>query len=127
MIQYGESVELCGGIHVKSTTDIGLFKITSESAVASGIRRIEAISGDSAQQYFRDRTMELEAISSLLKKPKNIEKTVHELIDKNLDLTKQIEALNKEKATLIKKELKNKIVEINGIHFLGEKVKLNRL
>jgi len=125
VIQFENSVELCGGIHINSTTDIGLFKITSESAVAAGIRRIEAISGESAQQYFRDRTATLESISSMLKKPKNIEKSVIDLIDKNSELTKQIELLNKEKAALIKKELKQKIIEINGLNFLGEKVNLN--
>ena len=125
VIQFENSVELCGGIHINSTTDIGLFKITSESAVAAGIRRIEAISGDSAQQYFRDRTATLESISSMLKKPKNIEKSVIDLIDKNSELTKQIELLNKEKAALVKKELKQKIIEINGLNFLGEKVNLN--
>ena len=125
VIQFENSVELCGGIHINSTTDIGLFKITSESAVAAGIRRIEAISGDSAQQYFRDRTATLESISSILKKPKNIEKSVIDLIDQNSELTKQIELLNKEKAALVKKELKQKIIEINGLNFLGEKVNLN--
>ncbi|MDC1245011.1 alanine--tRNA ligase [Crocinitomicaceae bacterium] len=125
VIQFENSVELCGGIHINSTTDIGLFKIISESAVAAGIRRIEAISGESAQQYFRDRTATLESISSILKKPKNIEKSVIDLIDKNSELTKQIELLNKEKAALVKKELKQKIIEINGLNFLGEKVNLN--
>ena len=125
VIQFENSVELCGGIHINSTTDIGLFKITSESAVAAGIRRIEAISGESAQQYFRDRTATLESISSMLKKPKNIEKSVIDLIDQNSELTKQIELLNKEKAALVKKELKQKIIEINGLNFLGEKVNLN--
>lgn len=125
VIQFENSVELCGGIHINSTTDIGLFKITSESAVAAGIRRIEAISGESAQQYFRDRTATLESISSILKKPKNIEKSVIDLIDQNSELTKQIELLNKEKAALVKKELKQKIIEINGLNFLGEKVNLN--
>jgi len=125
VIQFENSVELCGGIHINSTTDIGLFKITSESAVAAGIRRIEAISGESAQQYFRDRTATLESISSMLKNPKNIEKSVIDLIDKNSELTKQIELLNKEKAALVKKELKQKIIEINGLNFLGEKVNLN--
>ena len=125
VIKFGESVELCGGIHIDSTANIGSFKITSESAVASGIRRIEAISGDCSQEYFRERTAELEAISAILKKPKNIEQSIHDLIDKNHELSKQIELLNKDKAALIKKDLKNKIVEINGINFLGEKVKLN--
>lgn len=125
VIQFENSVELCGGIHISSTADIGLFKITSESAVAAGIRRIEAISGDSAQHYFRDRTATLESISSILKKPKNIEKSITDLIDKNSELSKQIELLNKEKAALIKKDLKQKILEVNGVNFLGEKVNLN--
>jgi alanyl-tRNA synthetase len=125
VIQFENSVELCGGIHISSTADIGLFKITSESAVAAGIRRIEAISGDSAQHYFRDRTATLENISSILKKPKNIEKSITDLIDKNSELSKQIEVLNKEKAALIKKDLKQKILEVNGVNFLGEKVNLN--
>ena len=125
VIQFNDSIELCGGIHVQSTSDIGLFKVTSESAVAAGIRRIEAISGDIAQEYFRGKTATLENISSLLKKPKDIEKSIHDLIDKNNQLTKQIDVLNKEKAALIKKDLKQKIIKINGVNFLGEKVMLN--
>ena len=125
VIQFDESVELCGGIHVPSTSDIGLFKITSESAVAAGIRRIECISGDIAKTYFRDQTAMLENISAVLKKPKNIEKAIHDLIAKNTELSKEIDVLNKDKAGLIKKDLKKKMTAVNGINFLGEKVNLN--
>ena len=125
VIQFDESVELCGGIHVPSTSDIGLFKITSESAVAAGIRRIECISGDIAKTYFRDQTAMLENISAVLKKPKNIEKAIHDLIAKNTELSKEIDVLNKDKAGLIKKDLKKKMTTVNGINFLGEKVNLN--
>lgn len=125
VIQFDDSVELCGGIHISSTSDIGLFKITSESAVAAGIRRIECISGDIAKTYFRDQTAMLENISALLKKPKNIEKAIHDLMAKNSELSKEIDVLNKDKAALLKKDLKKKIITVNGINFLGEKVNLN--
>ena len=125
VIQFDESVELCGGIHVPSTSDIGLFKITSESAVAAGIRRIECISGDIAKTYFRDQTAMLENVSAVLKKPKNIEKAIRDLIAKNTELSKEIDVLNKDKAGLIKKDLKKKMTTVNGINFLGEKVNLN--
>ncbi len=118
VIQFGDSIELCGGTHVSNTGQIGLFKITSEGAVAAGIRRIEAITGKGAELYFREKATKLDAIAAQLKNPKDVVKAVEDLQAKSLSLQKEIEILQREKALGIKKELKNEIQSINGVHFL---------
>ncbi|MEY4522850.1 MAG: hypothetical protein RIT10_2035 [Bacteroidota bacterium] len=125
VVKFGDSVELCGGTHVGSTGAIGLFKITSESAVAAGIRRIEAITGATAEHYFRSKASLLDEISLHLKNPKDLSKAVEDLISKNNTLQKEIAIFQKEKAVLIKQELKQKIVNIEGINYLGEIVALD--
>jgi alanyl-tRNA synthetase len=120
VIQFGESVELCGGIHVTATGKIGLFKITSESAVAAGIRRIEAITGPTAEKYFREKALKLDEISILLKNPKDLAKAIDELISKNNLLTKEVEHFQRDKAKQLKLELKNQIILQNEINFLSE-------
>ncbi len=120
VIQFGDSVELCGGTHVKSTGDIRLFKITSEGSVASGIRRIEAITADTAQSYFKERADQFEEISALLKKPKNAVKTIHELIDKNTKLTKEIEQLKREQVKQLKAGVLAKIERRGDINYVSE-------
>ena len=125
VVKFGDSVELCGGTHVGSTGAIGLFKITSESAVAAGIRRIEAITGATAEHYFRSKASLLDEIALHLKNPKDLSKAVEDLIAKNTSLQKEIAIFQKEKAVLIKQELKQKIVNINGVNFLGEIVALD--
>ncbi len=125
VIKFGDSVELCGGIHTSNTSKIGLFKITSESAVAAGVRRIEAITGSVAEAFFKEKATKLDAISLMLKNPKDIEKAIEDLIGKNQQLNKEIEVFQREKAKNSKAELKAKITEINGIHFLGEQLNLD--
>ena len=90
VIKFGDSIELCGGIHVPSTGKIGLFKITSETAIAAGIRRIEAITGPGAEAYFKEKEEKLDAISSLLKNPQDIKKAIEELVKKNQQLSKEL-------------------------------------
>ena len=124
-IQFGESIELCGGTHVSTTSAIGLFKITSESAVAAGIRRIEAITSTTAEEFYRSQVETLNEIKEVLKNPKNIVEAVEELSKKNAALQKQIEVFQREKAQAVKHELKTKIEGINGINFLGTKVNLD--
>ncbi len=97
MIEFGSSKELCGGTHVKSTSEIGLFKLTSESSTAAGIRRIEAISGDKAEEYFKNLESQMTELSQVLKS-KDVLKSVEKLIDENAALKAEIEALKKEKA-----------------------------
>lgn len=124
-IRFGESVELCGGTHVKNTGDIWYFKITSEGAVASGIRRIEAISGNGVKQYFANEENTLKEIKQSLKNPQDVVKSVNSLQDENIKLKKQIEQLLKDKAKNLKGELLSEIKEINGVKFLAKKVDLD--
>ena len=124
VIKFDDSIELCGGTHVASTNAIGMIKITAETAVASGIRRIEAICGDAANTYFRERTLKYEAASSLLNKPKNLEQSIQDLMTKNQELSKQIENLQKGNAKRIKATLKEKIRPLKEINFLSEIVEL---
>jgi alanyl-tRNA synthetase len=125
MIEFGDSKELCGGIHVKNTGEIWHFKILSEGAVAAGIRRIEAITGDAVKNYFTQQETDLDAIKETLKNPQDTLKAVIALQDDNAKLKKQIEQLLKEKARGLKGELASKLLDINGIKFLATQVDLN--
>lgn len=125
MIEFGDSKELCGGIHVNNTSEIWHFKIISEGAVAAGIRRIEAITGDAVKHYFTQQENDLDAIKETLKNPQDTLKAVVALQDDNAKLKKQIEQLLKEKAKGLKGELASKLQDINGIKFLATQVDLN--
>ncbi len=125
VIKFGDSVELCGGTHVRSTGEIGLFKITSESAVAAGVRRIEAITSKKAEAYFEKKANTLDELALALKNPKDIVKAVNDLLAKNKTLTKEIESLQKEKAKSLKRDLKKQIAEYNGLNVLSEIVELD--
>ena len=125
VIQFGKSIELCGGCHVANTSDIGVFKITTETAVAAGIRRIEAITGETAINYFKEKEALLDEINSLLKNPKDIVKQIADTLANNQKLTKEVEKFQAEKAKNIKTSLKDKIQTIGNISFLGESVELD--
>ncbi|MBL1281551.1 MAG: alanine--tRNA ligase [Fluviicola sp.] len=125
VIKFGESVELCGGTHVQASGEIGLFIITQETAVASGVRRIEAITGEKAEAYYKKKAETLDTIALSLKNPKDIVKAVNDLQTKNTQFQKELEQLQKEKAKNIKSELKTAIKEENGIHILSSIVELD--
>jgi alanyl-tRNA synthetase len=125
MIEFGDSRELCGGIHVKNTGEIWHFKIVSEGAVAAGIRRIEAITGDAVKDYFTQQENDLDAIKEALKNPQDTLKAVVSLQDDNAKLKKQIEQLLKEKIEGMKANLVSEFEEINGINFLAKQVDLS--
>jgi alanyl-tRNA synthetase len=124
-IKFGESMELCGGIHVNNTGDIWSFKIVSEGAVAAGIRRIEAITGDAVKKFYSAQESLLSEIKMTLKNPQDISKAVVALQEDNAKLKKQVEAMLKDKAKNMKGELVQEIQEINGIQFLAKQVDLN--
>ncbi len=119
------SRELCGGTHVKATGQIGYFKIISESAVAAGVRRIEALTADKAESYFKQQTEELNSVKELLKNPKDVAQRVQQLLDENLDLQKKLEEFTAAKAQVIKNELLKKVKVINGVKLIAEKIDLN--
>lgn len=124
-IKFGDSMELCGGIHVSNTANIWSFKITSEGAVAAGIRRIEAITGDGVRNFFANQENTLAEIKETLKNPQDTIKAVVSLQDENAKLKKQVEQLLKEKAKGLKGDLAAQIQEVNGVKFLATQVDLD--
>ena len=124
-IKFGESIELCGGIHVNNTADIWHFKIISEGAVAAGIRRIEAITSDSVKDYFASQAIQLKEINTVLKNAQDPIKAVVSLQEENAKLKRQLETLLKDKAKNMKGELAQELQEINGIQFLAKQVDLS--
>lgn len=125
VVQFGDSVELCGGTHVEATGQIGLFKILHEGAIAAGIRRIEAITGEKAIAYYNAQTNELEQIKGILKGQKDLSKGVQNLQDENKKLQKQIDELNQAKAANIKNDLLAGANEINGVKVITATVDLD--
>jgi len=124
-IKFGESMELCGGIHAKNTAEIWHFKIVSEGAVAAGIRRIEAITSDAVKAYFETQENTLNEVKITLKNPQDVIKAVHSLQEDNAKLKKQVEQLIKEKIEALKNSLVADFQEINGINFLAKQVDLS--
>ena len=127
--KYGETVrmitfdpaysrELCGGCHVQHTGQIGYFKITAETAVAAGVRRVEAVTGIGAEQYVSGIEREVNAIKNNLK-AKDLVKAVNDLQDNGKRLQKEVEQLNLQMAGLVKTDLRHQFETVNGVHFLA--------
>lgn len=116
------SVELCGGTHVPATGQLGLFRILSESSVAAGVRRIEAITGEAAEKYIRTELGLLEEIKRMLKNPKDVIASLKNLADEKHVLEKKLEILHGERANQIRSELAQKAVKNNGHTVIIEKI-----
>ncbi len=119
------SVELCGGTHVATTGQIGFFKIISEGAIAAGIRRIEAITSEKAEQFINEQVGIVNELKSIFKNQKDVVKCAQSLIDHNTQLQKQIESLQGDKAQNLKSDLLKQIEKIGNINFLAVKVDLD--
>ena len=114
-IKFGSSYELCGGTHVNNTSELWQFKIINEGAIASGIRRVEAITYDSVKNYYNSKIDEYNKTKNLLKNPKNLYDSVNSLANENSLLRKEIEILNNEKVKKIKISVIDKLKTISGI------------
>ncbi|MCZ4222733.1 alanine--tRNA ligase [Pedobacter rhodius] len=118
------SKELCGGTHVKATGQIGSFKIISESAVAAGVRRIEAITADKAEQYFLDQRKELGHLKALLNGSKDLPASVQALLDENAKLKKEIEKSTLERVNILKHDIVHHVRGINGVNLIAKHIDL---
>jgi alanyl-tRNA synthetase len=118
------SIELCGGTHVGHTGMIGLFTITSESAVAAGVRRIEALTGPSAIRYITDKVSQFKQAGELLKAKEPL-KAIEKLIEDKALLEKKIEKLEARQLVIIRNELLQKDEIINGVTFVGDIIEVD--
>jgi len=119
VVEFGRSVELCGGTHVKATGSIGIMKIVSEGAIAAGIRRIEAVTASKAEEYINERLKTVDEIALLLKSPENVAEGVEKLIADNSSLKKSLERFQVQAATARIRDLVAKSVLINNIRFVS--------
>jgi alanyl-tRNA synthetase len=118
VVQFGDSVELCGGTHVESTASIGIIKIISEGAIAAGIRRIEAVTAEKAYEYINEKLEAVEDIAVMLKSTGNIKESIEKLMTENSSLKKSLERYQTKMAMNSIKEIEENAVTINGIMFL---------
>ncbi len=125
VIKFDDAIELCGGVHVEATGNIGLIKIISEGSVATGIRRIEAITGIESEKFINSQIEIVKNIKQFFKASKNIVGSVEKLLSENKDFAKQVTNLNKLKLSVVKNELKNKIQIINGINVIAQKIEID--
>jgi alanyl-tRNA synthetase len=124
VIKFGVSIELCGGTHVKNTSNIGLFKLVSESAIASGIRRIEAVTHINAWNILNDALTELKSIKGMFNNPKDVKKAVEQTFEQVKELQKKYDETLQEKLSGIKQSILQKEIQKSGYSFIAEKVTL---
>ena len=115
VVRFGDSVELCGGTHTRSTGTIGLFKVRAESAVAAGVRRIEALTGASAEQGIQAMEDMLRSLKNLMNNVPDLTGAIEKLVAENADARKQLEAIANEKAAQLAEKLENAAEEMGGL------------
>lgn len=113
------SIELCGGTHVGATGKLGFFKIKHESAVAAGVRRIEAVSGAVAEAYIQEQFTQVREIKELLKNPKDLVKAIENISAETAELKKRIESLEAKQLAVVRAELLKQVTDVNGVQFIG--------
>ncbi len=116
------SVELCGGTHVGATGELGFFKIKGETAVAAGVRRIEAVTGKAAEDFVNEELAELNNAKAALKNPKELSKSIEHLLGEQNELKKKLESLEAKLMNSLEEELVQKTTTVNNTPFIGETV-----
>ena len=119
------SIEFCGGTHVGYTGEIGFFKIISESAVAAGVRRVEAVSGQAAEHYLADQLGQLHQAKEQLKNPKDLAKAIESLQQESSELKKKLEHIENRLLVGIRNELLQKDEIVNGVTFIGDIIEVS--
>ncbi len=119
------SIELCGGTHVGSTGELGFFKIKHETAVAAGVRRIEAVSGKAAEDYINLQLHQLHEVKTAFNNPKELMKVIENAMAENKELKKKMESLEAKHLSALKNELAAKVKVINGVSFIGATVEVS--
>jgi alanyl-tRNA synthetase len=125
VIRFGQSVELCGGTHVSATGTIGLFKIVSEGAISAGIRRIEAITAQKAEEYLYSLVDGMKGIKNLLGNPPEVMPAAERLVNENAALRKQLELFMKDKVKAVKASLKSSVIQKGNISIIAQKVDID--
>jgi len=127
VVGFGSSIELCGGTHVHATGEIGLIKIISEGAIASGIRRIEAVTASKAEEYINNKLDSLDEIASLLRSTGNVSENVGKLVVENSFLRKTIEKFQAQSALLIKMSVEEKAINLGAFRMISEQVEVESI
>ncbi|MCF8218152.1 MAG: alanine--tRNA ligase [Bacteroidales bacterium] len=125
VIKFGDSIELCGGTHVSATGDIGFFKITTETSVAAGIRRIEAITAAKAEEWVYEQETIVKSLKEILRNPKDPVKGAKTLIEQQTKLEKKLEELKKQQIDQLSAELEQSAEVINGMNFISKKLQVD--
>ena len=121
-VKFGDSVELCGGTHVKATGEIGCFKIFSESSVAAGIRRIEAVTAEKAEDLIESQFNVLKELQQMFKNPKNIKGNIESVIEENAVMNKELTAVRHNLMAVVIRDMEDDADEINGVKVMSKRV-----